>query len=445
LGLQLCGNLPAGSLYFEILKNGEWEFYNGVAVGMFADGGLHEIAMSTSRTSHEITFYLDRKIMSTHLYGSDSYYGSVEIPTFATGKVSLGAVHIPWKEWGYLPGFIGRMKNAYIDTDSRLPYQDKYKVAAGFNARGYGSCIGYSDGFVDQGLCRDFYKTGDPVFVPPQRFFLGAKAMLDGVEVLGQFVSAECRDTWMKYSCGAYIMPCATYEHGGIQYSFPRSPCRSQCKTFMAACKDDLVAIEGVLHAFPDLRAYTATLLDTFCDLTVDSHCNGEPDAPVCAGEQYRAVSPVSYVDIFQRQQAHPVEGSWLPDGGIIPCASNNASYSGNAAICPKGFAPYSGPETEDLCVFPCRSFLYTREQLDSQFSAYVGTGLIGMVANFSFFFDRMVLQLFSIRVDPETKREEEERMVNSPHVRLQLCRAWVSVRLNRHDSRGTSQIRPTM
>ncbi len=35
LGLQLCGNLPAGSLYFQILRNGEWEFYDGVPVGMF--------------------------------------------------------------------------------------------------------------------------------------------------------------------------------------------------------------------------------------------------------------------------------------------------------------------------------------------------------------------------------------------------------------------------
>jgi hypothetical protein len=77
------------------------------------------------------------------------------------------------------------------------------------------------------------------------------------------------------------------------------------------------------------------------------------------------------------------VEGSFLPDGGIIPCASSNASYLG-LIECPLGFAPYSGTETEDLCVFPCVSFLYTREQIDSQYSAYVATGLTGMVANFS-------------------------------------------------------------
>jgi hypothetical protein len=108
------------------------------------------------------------------------------------------------------------MKNAYIETDNRLPYQDIYKVV-GFNERGYGSCIGYSGGLVDQGLCGDFYETsGDRIFMSPQRFSANVKAMLDGIAVLGQFVSAECRDTWMKYSCGSYIMPCATYEHGGI-------------------------------------------------------------------------------------------------------------------------------------------------------------------------------------------------------------------------------------
>ncbi len=357
-------------------------YYDSVPVGMFADGSLHEIAMSISRKSHAITFYLDQKIMSTHSYIYDNYYGSTEMPTFATGKVSLGAAHIPWKNWRYLPGCIGRMKNAYIDTDNRLPYQDEYKVA-GFNERGYGSCIGYSDGLGDQGLCKDLYHTGDPIFVPPQRFRPSMKGMLAGIEVLGQFVSAKCRDTWMKYSCGSFIMPCATYEHGGIEYSFPRSPCRSQCETFMAACRDDLIAIEHILHTVPELSDYNAKLYDTFCDLTVDSHCNGEPDAPVCAKEQYRYLSPVSYVDIFQRQQAHPVEGSLLPDGGTIPCASNNASYSGHSE-CPPGFSLYSGTETDKRCVFACLSFLYTREQRDSQFSAYVATGLIGMVANVS-------------------------------------------------------------
>jgi hypothetical protein len=383
LGLQVCGATPAGSLYFQILRKDEIDFYYAsVPVGIFADGDLHEIAVSITRKSHAITFYLDQKIMSTHSYADDNGYSSGEMPTFATGKVFLGAAHIPWKDWRYLPGFIGKMKNAYVDTDNRLPYQDMYKVV-GFNERGYGSCIGYSDGLVDQGLCGDFYETDELIFMSPQRFRPSVKAMLDGIEILGQFVSAECRDTWMKYSCGSYIMPCATYEHDGIEYSFPRSPCRSQCETFMAACRDDLIDIENILHAVPDLRAYTAKLWDTFCDLTVDSHCNGEPDAPLCVGEQYRFLSPVSYVDIFQRQQAHPVEGSLLPDGGIIPCASNNASYSGRVE-CPQGFSPYTGTETEHLCVFPCVSFLYTREQLDSQFTAYVATGLTGMVANFS-------------------------------------------------------------
>ncbi len=382
LGLQLCGNQPAGSLYFQILRKDEVRLYNGVPKGMFADGGLHELALSISRKNHAITFYLDQKIMSTHSYVDDNGYSSGEMPTFAIGKIFLGAAHNLSKDLPYFPGLIGRMKNAYIETDKRLPYQGTYQVLVGFNEGGYGSCIGYSDGLVDQGVCRDFYKIDDPIFMPPQRFFAAAKAMLDGFSVLGQFVSAECRNTWMKYSCSSFIMPCATYEHGGTQYSFPRSPCRSQCETFMDACRDDLISMEDILHAVPDLINYNAKLWDTFCNLTVDGHCSGELDAPVCEREQYRIMSPVSYVDIFQRQQAHPVEGSLLPDGGIIPCASNNASYSGHSE-CPEGFAFYSGTETDELCVFPCRSFLYTREQLDSQFAAYVSTGLTGMVVNF--------------------------------------------------------------
>jgi hypothetical protein len=87
---------------------------------MFSDGGLHEIAVSISRESYTITFYLDQQIMSTRSYVSDSGDGSGEMPIFAVGKVLLGAVLIP----SYEPGFIGRMKNVYIETDNRLSYQD---------------------------------------------------------------------------------------------------------------------------------------------------------------------------------------------------------------------------------------------------------------------------------------------------------------------------------
>ncbi len=98
------------------------EFYDGVPVGMFADGGLHEIAVSIFRKSHEITFYLDQKTLSTHSYVDDNDYSSRKMPTFATGKASLGATLIQYKNWRYIPGFIGRMKNAYIETGNRLPY-----------------------------------------------------------------------------------------------------------------------------------------------------------------------------------------------------------------------------------------------------------------------------------------------------------------------------------
>jgi hypothetical protein len=382
LVLSICGYMSTGYLQVRIYTKGDATYLGSAAVGMFADGGLHEIAVSISRKSQEITYYLDQKIMSTDSYVYDNGE-TIAMPMFAVGKIFMGAFPNGNR---YQPGFIGRMKNAYIETDKRLPYKDKYKVV-GFNERGYGSCIGYSDDLADQGLCRDFNNPDDPIFMPPQRFSITTKEMLDCIEMLGNFVSASCREIFMKYACVTFIMPCATYEHGGRQYSFPRLPCRSQCEAFIAECSDSLISIEDILHALPAMRAYTAELYKTFCDLTVDGYCNGRPDAPSCRGEQFRRNSPASYVDIFQSQQAHPVEGSLLPDGGIIPCAANNVSYVGwysDAGNCPEGFAPYTGPDTEDLCVFPCVSFLYTRAQIDSQFSAYIATGLIGMVANFS-------------------------------------------------------------
>jgi hypothetical protein len=373
LALSICGFMPTGFLQIRIHTIGTIKYHASVPVGMFADGGVHEIAVSISRKKQEITYYLDQKIMSTTSY----VYDEIPMPMFATGKILVGAFPN-----GNQPSFIGRMRNAYIETDERLPYKDKYKVV-GFNERGYGSCIGYSYHLADQGVCKDFNEPNDPIFMPPQRFTVVIKALLDGFDVIANFVSKPCRDVLMKYACGSLIMPCATYEHGGRQYSFPRSPCRSQCEAFIAECSDDLIAIENIIHAVPVMRFYTAEAYKTFCNLTVDGHCNGRPDAPRCRGEQLRISSPASYVDIFQRQQAHPVEGSSLPDGGIIPCATNNASYE-VSPDCPEGFARYIGLATEKKCVFPCVSFLYTWEQIDSQFSAYIITGLIGMVANFS-------------------------------------------------------------
>jgi hypothetical protein len=267
-GLVICGNTQLGSLIVRILTKGKVLLDISVPVGMFADGGSHEIAVSISRKSHTVTYFLDQKIMNKHSYVSNNGDGIGEMPTFAVGKFFLGAMHTPWTDWRYLPVFIGRMKNAYIETDNRLPFQDMYQVV-GFNERGYGSCIGYSDGLVDQVFCGDFYETEDPIFMPSQRFSVNAKFMLNAVNVGSQFVFAECRVAFLKYACGSYIMPCATHEHGGIQYSFPRSPCRSQCETFMTACRDDLIGIEDILHAIPTMSVYTAKLYDTFCDLTV--------------------------------------------------------------------------------------------------------------------------------------------------------------------------------
>ncbi len=87
LGLAICGVTPAGFLQVCILTNGEEELHESVPAGMFADGGLHEIAVSISRKSHTVTFYLDQKIMRTYTYVYNNGYGSEEMPTFAAGKV----------------------------------------------------------------------------------------------------------------------------------------------------------------------------------------------------------------------------------------------------------------------------------------------------------------------------------------------------------------------
>ena len=119
-GLAICGNTQLGSLILRILTKGEVLLDVSVPVGMFADGGSHEIAVSISQKSHTVTYYLDQKIMNTHSYVSNNGDGIGEMPTFAVvGKVFLGAMHTPWRYRLDLPGFIGRMKNAYIETDNR--------------------------------------------------------------------------------------------------------------------------------------------------------------------------------------------------------------------------------------------------------------------------------------------------------------------------------------
>jgi hypothetical protein len=125
---------------------------------------------------------------------------------------------------------------------------------------------------------------------------------------------------------------------------------------------------------------YGPELYGTWCDLQVDFSCNPGNDAPFCF-EQFRLNSPAAYVDVLQSQPSHPKEGHYLPDGTIIPCSSNDKEYI-SIVECPNGFSVYMGDETENLCVFPCTSFLFDSTQTDTMWRAYVITGLIGMMAN---------------------------------------------------------------
>jgi hypothetical protein len=196
------------------------------------------------------------------------------------------------------------------------------------------------------------------------------------------FVSEECRPNFMKYFCSQIIMPCTNYTHNGVTYSFPRPPCRSDCTSFMASCRESMIEAESIIHVVETMRQYGAPLYDTWCNMTVDGRCNVDPNAKECNYEQFNANSPIRYVDLFHNQESHPDEGMRLPDGGMIACASNDKEYVASVANCPPGFFAYTGDETEDLCVFPCLSFLFTAEQIDAQFDAYIGTGYVGLVTN---------------------------------------------------------------
>jgi hypothetical protein len=116
--------------------------------------------------------------------------------------------------------------------------------------------------------------------------------------------------------------------------------------------------------------------------MTVDGRCDSSPDAKECNFEQFNANSPLRYVDLFHRQPSHPEEGMDLPDGGKISCASNDAVYVIEDVTCPSGFTAYEGDESSDICVFPCLSFLFTSEQIDTTFAVYVATGFLGLCTN---------------------------------------------------------------
>ena len=246
----------------------------------------------------------------------------------------------------------------------------------------YGECVPYTNDLVDKGSCSNFNAPGDMVYVTPQRWTVTSKALLDGAATLVLFVTDECKPEFAKYTCSQIVMPCATHEHNGQTFSFPRPPCRSDCVTFMSKCRQSMIDQEPVIHQVDAMKQYGTPLYDTWCDMTVDGRCSSEPGAEECNYEQFNANSPIRFVDIFQSQPSHPEEGMVLPDGAKIACASNSAVYEAVEAVCPSGFTAYVGEESEDSCVLPCLSFLFDEDQIDTTFAVYVATGVFGFCTN---------------------------------------------------------------
>ena len=198
---------------------------------------------------------------------------------------------------------------------------------------------------------------------------------------MGQFVNEECRSKFLKHVCGSALHPCIEHTHNGQTYSLPRSMCRSDCDEFMDVCRDEMIRIEGIIHSVPVMRMYGAELYDTWCSMTNDMNCNSSPDSDFCF-EQFRANSPISFVDILQKQPAFPEEGAILPDGTLLACSSNDKEYEGADIECPVGFSSYDGEETEDLCVFPCVSFVFEQAAIDGMWGTYLLTGFFGFFTN---------------------------------------------------------------
>jgi hypothetical protein len=150
----------------------------------------------------------------------------------------------------------------------------------------------------------------------------------------------------------------------------------------MGACRESLIGAEAVLHSIGPLKNYGVELYDTWCDMMVDGRCSPDDEIGNCDYEQFNVNSPMRSVDLFQNQASHPEEGMFMPDGSKISCASNDAVYLPAEVECPPGFTTYDGDETSDLCVLPCLSFLFDEDQIDAQFSVYIGVGLFGMLTN---------------------------------------------------------------
>jgi hypothetical protein len=212
-----------------------------------------------------------------------------DFPVYAGGAILLGTQ------------FIGTISDAFIDTEALLPYDEQFVVSGEFPTAGYGTCEPYTHEMGDFGVYKDFYALGDPIFVPPQRWAVTSKTVVDGATAIGLFVNEDCRNNFLKYTCGGLIMPCVEHVRDGKTYAFPQSICRGQCEEFVDSCYDALVENTFVIHSIPAMRMYGPELYDTWCDLQVDFSCNPGDDAPYCF-EQFRLNSPAAYVDVLQSQ-----------------------------------------------------------------------------------------------------------------------------------------------
>jgi hypothetical protein len=140
------------------------------------------------------------------------------------------------------------------------------------------------------------------------------------------------------------------------------------------------------MHAVAQLARYNVDLYDTWCSMMVDGRCSPDDEIGNCDFEQFNVNSPIRYVDLFQSQASYPVEGLSLPDGSKVACSSNDKEYVAAELQCPTGFEQFYGEavgyDSEQNCVFPCLSFLFTSEQIDLQFSVYVSMGFLAIITN---------------------------------------------------------------
>jgi hypothetical protein len=120
--------------------------------------------------------------------------------------------------------------------------------------------------------------------------------------------------------------------------------------------------------------------------MMVDGRCSPDDEIGNCDFEQFNFNSPIRCVDLFQSQPSHPGEALSLPDGSQVSCSSNDKEFVAAELQRPTGFEQIYGEavgcDSEQNCVFPCLSLLFTSEQIDLQFSVRVSMGFLAIITN---------------------------------------------------------------